>query len=547
MKEIIKKVLTQLPANDRNHFIYYAGRKRIVRRFSEFAQDVDQTLLKIRHIVDQLPAGNTDFVAIIGPTSYQWLCIEYACLKGGHCLLAIPESLDVSEINKIIKQYNPGLVLVDVQLEQTHVQGNKWTYGGDGGGKQHFDLLTVSEDAQLPPVNILDQWSVGFSSGTSGSLKHIPLRWHKVREQPPLRGPKAWIKLYNYKRSLWSRKDNLMLLFLPLSHTQQRSFVRMAIMRRINILITTPENAYLRLISDKPNIVIGVPLFFESLAKQIAAQLASFNAVQRFFHWIYLCLGIPALEEWHPVKRIFQKTLFAKVSKMYGGRGSYFVTGSASISAGALAAFYKAGVKIREGYGQSELGVISMNTGRHYRLGSVGKPVSEVCISDHGEILVKFDSGVHDRSILNVDENGYIHTNDAGYMDKDGYLYVIGRMDDVIVLGNGKKVYPETLERRMREDKRITSVCVYAKDGLELSAIIHWQGAPAAEAGLFLRRFNRQLAAHERINTFVLIPEPFSQANGLLTGNMKPRRREIIKTYGSDPVVFVKMEYSPVE
>lgn len=528
-------MLEALREIDDRHFIYYSGRKRNVRSFSGFYEDFNRCLQKIRNIEDGAGTADVNMLALIGPTSYDWLCIEFACLRGGICLIAIPENLSKEDTESILETYNPATVLIDHAYSDKLSLPNRnvWHYRCPEATVQsnNFDHLSIKDAPITPSSTILDRWSIGFSSGTSGSVKHIPIEWKKTASKPPAKGLKSLMKWYRYKTGLWSRKDNRMLLFLPLTHTQQRMFVRMALMRKISIIITTPEEALLKLIIEKPNIMIGVPLFFEILAKQIQRKLDTFQWWERILHRVYLNLGIPKLEEWNPVKRLFQRLLFRKVSSIYGGRGSYFVTGSAAIDRQALDTFYQVGVKIREGYGQSEIGIISMNAGRKYRLGSVGKPAFPVKISSEGEILVKFDPTFHNRNILPVDEDDYIHTRDIGRIDKDGFLYLTGRLDDVIVLESGKKIFPENLEKQIKQTTDLEWVTVFSADNIHLRAIVYGKDTSSDRVSSQLAEMNRNVASHETIRSFTLASEPPSPENGQLTNTLKPKRAAIIGHY----------------
>jgi long-subunit acyl-CoA synthetase (AMP-forming) len=192
-------------------------------------------------------------------------------------------------------------------------------------------------------------------------------------------------------------------------------------------------------------------------------------------------------------------------------------------------------VKIYEGYGQSECGNISINTKKDFRLGSVGKPSMDVKISDDtSEILVKFDKTRHDSNFLLNDQQEYIHTGDAGYLDKDGFLYLKGRLDDVIVLSNGKKIFPDDIECRIKRHECISQAIVVSLDQISLSAIVCCENSPTQKVFDCIRETNRSLQPHEQIRRIYIMKENFTVENGLMTGTLKPKRNAILDRYKSE-------------
>jgi long-subunit acyl-CoA synthetase (AMP-forming) len=531
MKRQLFAALENLANNDHNEVVY-RDRGRVRKTWSELARDIDRAIARLASL---RPDGREFQVGLIGPTTYEWMVLDLACLKAGYRSIAVPEFLTSREIGVLFQEAKADVVLADRALEDrlTEVDVPVWLFGSGGAARagNSFEDLAGAEWA-CTPDRMLDHYSIGYSSGTSGKAKRIDLTF--LPEQPS-RGWKRGLELaaqyYRYRTSFWSRKDNKLLIFMPFSHIQQRAFVRLALMRRISIVLSDSMRCVQDLVVEKPNIMVSVPMIYEALATRIEEKLQHLSGRQKTVFRLYLRLRINRLRNRNWVKRLFGRYLFSKVRKIYGGRADYFVTGSAPIDTRTLTTFHRVGVKIYEGYGQSELPrIISMSSEKDFRVGSVGKPRVPVKIGEDGEIRVKIDrSELADPSIFTFDPEGYICTGDLGHLDADGFLFLSGRKDDVIVLDNGKKVFPSSVETVFHELKVEGSICITSFDGKRIAAIAHW---PAERGGLaalksYLAEGNPKLAEHEKVKLFVRSEVPFTVENGMLTGTRKLRRHQI--------------------
>lgn len=535
MKRQLFAALENLATNDHNEVVF-RDQGRVRTTWSEMARDIDRAIGRLASL---RPDGREFQVGLIGPTTYEWMVLDLACLKAGFRSIAVPEFLTSHEIGVLFREAKADAVLADRTVEDrlTDVGVPVWFFGSGGGVRagNNFEDLTAVEWT-CTADRMLDHYSVGYSSGTSGKAKRIDLTF--LPERPSTgwkRGLELAARYYRYRTSLWSRKDNKLLIFMPFSHIQQRTFVRLALMRRIDIVLSDSMHCVQDLVVEKPNIMVSVPMIYEALATRIEEKLRHLSRRQKTVFRLYLRLRINHLANRNWVKRVFGRYLFSKVRKVYGGRADYFVTGSAPIDTRTLTTFHRVGVKIYEGYGQSELPrIISMSSEKDFRIGSVGKPRVPVKIGEDGEIRVKIDrSELADPSIFTFDPEGYICTGDLGHVDADGFLFLSGRKDDVIVLDNGKKVFPSSVETVFGELKAEGSICITSFDGKRIAAIAHW---PAERGGLaalksYLAEGNPKLAEHEKVQLFVRSEVPFTVENGMLTGTRKLRRHQIKRSF----------------
>jgi long-chain acyl-CoA synthetase len=168
---------------------------------------------------------------------------------------------------------------------------------------------------------------------------------------------------------------------------------------------------------------------------------------------------------------------FSAVHKEFGGRLRGFVSGGAPLNNEVELSFSALGFWILQGYGLTETSpVISVNTYKAYRFGSVGRPLpglrvkilAENSEAKDGEILTR---GHHimrgyfrdPEKTAEVIKDGWLHTGDIGHLDKDGFLYITGRIRNLIVLGAGKKVFPEEVEQVMSRSPLIKEICVLGR------------------------------------------------------------------------------------
>lgn len=171
------------------------------------------------------------------------------------------------------------------------------------------------------------------------------------------------------------------------------------------------------------------------------------------------------------------KFLFHKVHQNFGGHLRCFVCGGAPLDRQIESDFSAMGFYVLQGYGLTETSpVISVNTFKDYKFGSVGKPLPGVEVkvlkenesARDGEIIVRGPNvmkGYYHREDLTseVIKDGWFHTGDLGYLDSQGFLFITGRIKNLIVLGGGKKVFPEEVEEVMGKSPCIKEICVLGR------------------------------------------------------------------------------------
>jgi long-chain acyl-CoA synthetase len=237
------------------------------------------------------------------------------------------------------------------------------------------------------------------------------------------------------------------------------------------------------------------------------------------------------------VETIYKKISFAgpEAAKLFGGNLKIIFTGGAHLDPFYIDKFKEYGIDILEGYGMSECSpVITSNTPDNHKPGSIGKPLKNVEISfEDGEILVRGSSvmkGYYKMPQETADtlKDGWLHTGDKGYLDEDGYLFINGRVKNLIIMSNGENVSPEEIENKLALNPLIAEVIVTGENN-GLTARIYPDADAAAARNLtgetlekelwkFINEYNKTQPTYRYIANVIVRKTPFIRNS---TGKIK--------------------------
>jgi long-chain acyl-CoA synthetase len=251
------------------------------------------------------------------------------------------------------------------------------------------------------------------------------------------------------------------------------------------------------------------------------------------------------------------------VRQRFGGRLKALISGGAALNTEIGLFFTALGVRLLQGYGQTETSpIVSVNPPRKVKLHTVGPPLKdiEVKIAADGEILVRGEAVMHGywrdpAATAAAIRDGWLHTGDIGLVDEDGYLQITDRKKDIIVFSGGDNISPARIEgflclepeiaqAMVHGDKRPHLVALLVPDAELLARRARGAGkssdlaALADDAdlhrtlGAAVERVNAKLSPIERIRRFVIAQEPFTTDNEMLTVSLKIRRHKIRDRYG---------------
>ena len=309
----------------------------------------------------------------------------------------------------------------------------------------------------------------------------------------------------------------------------------------------------------KPTVLIAVPRIFEKFYEGIWNNTRKLEGLKKIiFFW--------ALKQKRKsLSHILADVLvFKKIKGKLGGNLRLAVSGGASLDKKIAKFFMKIGILILEGYGLTETSpVISVNKKDSFMFGTVGKPISgvDVKISGDKEILVRGPNVMkgyfnnYEETQNAIDPRGWFHTGDLGFINEEGFLTIIGRKKEMIVLSMGKNIWPEVIERELNNDCFISQSMIIGNNRKFVSALVvpDWEKIQdfLKEKNLLsenrenlvgneilnklfkekIETINENFSDYEKIKKFRLISREFSQEKEEMTPTLKLRRAIIGDNY----------------
>jgi long-chain acyl-CoA synthetase len=430
----------------------------------------------------------------------------------------------------------------------------------------HWDNVLAAHDPAEPHNGARGDTAVLiYTSGTGGAPKGVMLAHGAILSN-------CAGALHLFRDCRFGRE--IFLSFLPLSHSYEHmagQFLPIALGGEVYYASGLDSLAQ-DMADARPTVMTAVPRLFEVLNARIAAGVARAKPLQRRLFARALDIGrkrIEAPETLTLVERLIDPLLGLlvrrKVRGRFGGRLRFMVSGGAPLNYEVGLAFAAMGMKILQGYGQTESApVISCNPPEKIRLETVGPPFKdvEVRIAEDGEICVRGELVMtgywnNPEATATAIQDGWLHTGDIGAFDDDGYLRITDRKKDIIVNSGGDNVSPQRVEGFLTLEPEIHQAMVHGDRRPHLVAVIvpeaapaqawagsNWHGGEAALADLcadnafhahmaeVIKRVNDGLSPIERVRRFILTADPFTVDNGQMTPTMKLRRHVLKEKYG---------------
>lgn len=445
-------------------------------KFSQFKEDIDSLGTAL---VDMGLSGKK--IAVIGENRYEWVVSYFAVVNGTGVVVPLDRELPAMEIHNLLDRANVSVVVfsskVGLVVEEAIKGLDNIEYIINMDATEHVDnklalkrlmatgkRLLIEEkrgfiDAEIDPESMC---SLLFTSGTTGMAKGVMLS-HKS----------LTANVYNMSKYVDVSRNFTGLSVLPMHHTYELTcHVFTSIYQGCTVAICEGLRYIVKNMAEsKATVMLGVPLIFESMHKKVWKKAEESGKAEKMRKAVQLAKTLGKFN----IKST--KRLFKAVHQAMGGNMKLLISGAAAIDPAVIENFNAMGFTMIQGYGMTESSpIIAVNKDRYYKSASVGLPMpgTEIMIIDKdengiGEIICRGDSvmlGYYDdpEETAKVLIDGWLHTGDYGYFDRDGFLYISGRKKNVIVTKNGKNIYPEEVELYLYKSDYIQEVVVW---GLE--------------------------------------------------------------------------------
>ena len=552
----------------------------------------NETLADIRSVAKGLlhyGLKKGDGVAFMCRTSYAWDVTDAAVMACGGVLATIYDTDSAEQIRNIVNNSDARLLIVETADMRDKAEGAIEECPSleailciETGGLEEIKAYgtAVSDeelDERIDSIKKTDLCSIVYTSGSTAAPKGVEMTHEHYCTTA--------LNLPVYMPDLLHNKKNSVLLFLPQAHSFARAINYICVASNIRIYIAQGIKT---LIADlqvaRPSVMIVVPRVLEKVynaASQKAghgpkgvAFAAAVVAAQNYMKELGAKGKVGVLAKTR--RAAFDPIVYKTLRDVLGGRAQWIVAGGAPLDPELLAFFRGANVPVYEGYGLTETTApCAFNPlGVPYHQGSVGIafPGFELRVAEDEEIQVK-GTAVFPKYHKNEEategsftDDGWYRTGDLGRLDNDGFLYITGRKKDLIITAGGKNVSPGLLEAAVMTspvvnqclvigDRKPFVAALVTLDLADANAWLKSQGAQEesdlaslarnpivhTEVERAVNQANEGVSRAESIRKFEILPDEFTQDNGMLTASLKTRRTQIVAHYREliDTVIYV--------
>ncbi len=547
-------------------------------------RDFESRVTLLRAALHMRGIARGDRVAIIAPNGVDWATVAFATYTAGGVLVPVYPYQRYDDWLDVLRDASPRFVFTHDLESAAAVHGWRSELPEDlqlvcmAGrtiqGAMSLDELTeraLSHSVPIQRPDPKDLCTLIYTSGTSGRAKGVQLSHANIAAE-----------LNDMNRIFPVTEQDRSLSFLPWAHAFGQVVELYGLFSMgASLAIAPNEDEIIKSLQEvKPTLLFSVPKLFNRLYDTLQERIRHDGVLNRK-------LFEEALDNARKLRRIrslgrakgvlelkakvYDKLVFERIREQFGGRIRYAVSGGAQLAPEVAEFVDSLGISLYEGYGLTEAApIVSANWPGARKLGSVGKPLPSVRVMiDHdvgsstrdGEIIVYgpnvmrgYHNAPEDTARALTPEGG-LRTGDLGYIDKQGFLFVTGRIKEQYKLENGRYVVPSPLEAELRSSRFIRHV-VLCGDGRpynialivpQFEILEQW----AAEQGItadsreellslpeirtcFAREIERcseGFRQYEKVRAFGLLERDFTVEDGTLTHTLKIRRREVTARY----------------
>ena len=495
------------------------GNDLVEKTYTEFRSDIDA--LGTYFYYNGLKNAK---IAVIGENSYKWILTYFATVIGGNVIVPVDRDLTSDAIINVIND-SGAKALIYTDTYKKVIDDIKAKTGVKPIHVNEFDdmlsegreLINKGKDKYLKvEINEDEMSTLIYTSGTTGTPKGVMLSQRNI--------------VSNARNVIeYEEITGTSMLVLPIHHTFGFTASVVAVMLFGQpIAINTSLRTFLSELSVfKPQSVFVVPMFIEAIYKKIWKTIGQKKMTAVFKGLIKTSNGLRKLG----IDK--RKKMFKMVTDSFGGNLDFLISGGAPLDPTYCDFFESIGITLVNGYGITECSpIVAVNPIYDNRIGSVGLVIPETQVkiinkdeNGNGEICVA-GSGVmlgyykNKEATDDAFEDMWFKTGDLGHVDDDNFLYVSGRKKNLIILANGKNIYPEEIEELIMRIPEVIETVVYSENDV-ITAEVYTENEEAVKTAI--RNLNKSLPIYKHIKNI-----KFRQTEFEKTTTKKIKRNTVV-------------------
>lgn len=537
-----------------------------------------------------LGVNKGDSVAIVSRTRWEWTALDVAIMSIGAVTVPVYETNSASQVSWIFNDSKVTLAIAEddgqrdkIESVRSEVPTLRNVFVIEAGGlnaiKTYGESVTDAEFWEYKEASHGDdRATIVYTSGSTGTPKGVELTHRNF----------AFLVFsalqYMPRAGAWPNRR--LLLFLPLSHVFARFMEFFSFGGTISLALSSNMKTMVKDFETfGPTLLLAVPRVYEKVYNAASQRAGTGFAGKMFMR------AAENAREWSKAEQkgeqlpiagriahaFYEQVVYKKIRTIFGPNADFAITGGAPMDSELSHFFNGIGLPVLEGYGMTETcGPVCVSLPEDNRIGTIGMPMCGITagIAEDGELVVKGPlvcKGYHNNPGVTTQQitDGWLHTGDLGDISEDGFISITGRKKDLIITAGGKNVSPGLLEASVMTSP-VVNQCLVIGDKkpfvaalvtLDLADASNWlesQGAKPepdlaslaknaivhAEVERAVNAANEGVSRAESIRKFEILPDEFTEANGMLTPSLKTRRAQIVKHYQEliDNVIYVPLK-----
>ena len=537
-----------------------------------------------------LGVNKGDSVAIVSRTRWEWTALDMAIMSIGALTVPVYETNSASQVSWIFNDSKVTLAIAEddgqrdkIESVRDEVPTLRNVFVIEAGGlsaiKTYGESVTDAEFWEYKEASHGDdRATIVYTSGSTGTPKGVELTHRNF----------AFLVLsalqYMPRAGAWPNRR--LLLFLPLSHVFARFLEFFSFGGTISLALSSNMKTMVKDFETfGPTLLLAVPRVYEKVYNAASQRAGTGFAGKMFMR------AAENAREWSKAEQkgeqlpitgriahaFYEQVVYKKIRTIFGPNADFAITGGAPMDSELSHFFNGIGMPVLEGYGMTETcGPVCVSLPEDNRIGTIGMPMCGITagIAEDGELVVKGPlvcRGYHNNPEVTTQQitDGWLHTGDLGDISEAGFISITGRKKDLIITAGGKNVSPGLLEASVMTSP-VVNQCLVIGDKkpfvaalvtLDLADANKWlesQGAKPepdlaslaknaivhAEVERAVNAANEGVSRAESIRKFEILPDEFTEANGMLTPSLKTRRAQIVEHYREliDDVIYVPLK-----